>query len=109
MAVAGKSRFGAAAALAAACALLALAPRPGAALDPVPDVRDVMTPFRFTPTPHPPQPLDSQRNYDYRARLQSQEHELELLQPRDDLSLQLQQSLIDTESELARLNRATRP
>ena len=81
-----------------------LAPRPA------PVVRDVVTPYRFSPPPATRlAPADEEKALIYRDQLRNQARELEMLQSQGKLGTLGRQTLTDTQSELNRINRVLHP
>lgn len=77
---------------------------------PVPDIRNVVTPYRFSPLPTTrPAPADEQKAIIYRNQLRNQERELEMLQSQGRLGPLGRQTLTDTHSEINRINRVLHP
>lgn len=85
---------------------------PAGALEvrPAPDIRDVVTPYRFSPPPAARlAPADEQKALIYRDQLRNQARELEMLQSQGRLGALGRQTLTDTQSELNRINRVLHP
>ena len=85
---------------------------PPAALEakPAPDIRSVVTPYRFSPPPATKvAPADEQKALMYRDQLRNQARDLEMLKSQGRLGAVGQQTLIDTHSELNRIDRALHP
>ena len=93
--------------LAAAMAVLSLGPQVALAQATDPNV---LAPYRFEPAPQTLSPVEQQRALDYRNQVQSQLRELEQERRGGVLrSPRAERRLMDTRSELGRINRILEP
>lgn len=77
---------------------------------PAPVIRDVVTPYRFSPPPATRlAPADEEKALIYRDQLRNQARELEMLKSQGRLGTLDRQTLTDTQRELNRINRVLRP
>ncbi len=85
---------------------------PPAALEarPAPDIRSIVVPYRFSPPPATRlAPADEEKALIYRDQLRNQARELDMLQSQGRLDPLGRQTLIDTHSELNRVDRVLHP